>query len=50
MEVEEMWAFDMFVLLVSSQTSLSSILFTLHDESWSFAIDWFDLFYGGGKF
>jgi hypothetical protein len=33
MEVEEMWAFDMLVLLVSSQTSLSSFLFTLHDKS-----------------
>jgi len=42
MEVKEMWAFDMLVYL-------SSFLFTLHDKSWNFAIDWFDLFYGGGK-
>jgi hypothetical protein len=38
-----------FVYFVGIFTSLSLLLFALHSESRSFAKDWFNAFYGGGK-
>jgi len=44
-EIKERWAFG----LPSKFIGLSSLLFVLHDESISFATNWFDEFYDGGK-
>jgi hypothetical protein len=48
MEVEELWALEIFVLLVSSQ-AYHLCFHSFHGESRSFAIDCLNGFYGGGK-
>jgi hypothetical protein len=44
-EIVSLWS----ICFVGKFTSLSSLLFSFHGESRSFATDWLNGFYGGGK-
>jgi hypothetical protein len=45
-KIKERWALSSLGKFIG----LSSLLFVLHDESISFAINWFDGFYDGENF
>jgi hypothetical protein len=44
-KIKERWALDFLGKFIG----LSSLLFVFHDESISFATNWFNGFYDGGK-
>jgi hypothetical protein len=44
-KIKERWALSLLVKFIG----LSSLLFVFHDESISFATNWFDGFYDGEK-